>query len=760
MRLVIVESPAKCGKIESYLGPGYKCVASFGHIREIPDGLKSITLPSPKCTEIERQFVPTFDIVSEKTKTVANIRKFMGNCEEVIIATDDDREGEAIGWHLCVVLKLPFEYTKRIVFHEITKPAIEQAMSNPRRIDLNKVNAQLARQVLDVIVGYSLSPLLWKYVAMGHLSAGRCQTPALRLVYDNYLDINASPGTPNYDVVGYFTKENIPFKLTSDMDAKIVEEFLNESYEHIHTISVGTVKQSIRKPPTPLTTSALQQQASNELGMSPKVTMMMAQILYENGYITYMRTDSRTYSAEFVAEAIKYINDEYGDKYPAKDTTHLCVGAAKQSKTKKKTELAQEAHEAIRPTHIEHAVYSDDAKANRLYQLIRNTTLASCMTPAEYNTVKAQISAPMELKYECVAETLIFDGWQVVKGMAEKVDSRVFNYLTNTVALMKTKQVEYSKITAKFNMKNMKEHYTEARLIHLLEEKGIGRPSTFASLIDKIQERQYVGKEDIRGREVKCVDYTLTTEELEETATKRVFGNEKNKLVVTPLGVSVIEFLLKHFGEMFEYDYTKTMEDDLDVIAKGAKLWNMTCLECYNKIGELKKGLADEPKKPAIKLENGSEVVIGRNGAYIKNQDGTKSNIRKGLDIKELQKGTLDIDDIKEVPVCKYEGEDIFVKTGKFGRYITAGGKNYSLKKFGNKTITEEDIIKVIKGETPNIVRKFTEALSIRTGKYGDYIMYKTDDMDKPAFHKLKGFGGNYKTCDANEFIEWFEENC
>ena len=392
-KLVIVESPAKCKKIESYLGPGYKCIASFGHIRDIKDGLKGI--------DVQNNFKPTFRLLPTKSKFIKPLRAAINKAKEVILATDDDREGEAIAWHICKAFNLPVSTTPRIIFHEITKSAIKKAVQNPTVVDMNKVNAQQARQILDCLVGFTISPILWANISRkSGLSAGRCQTPALRLIYDNQQEINNAPGRIAYDTNGYFTKNNLEFKLNHHHNNEVeMGDFLESSadFKHIFTCRKPVAKK--RQPPLPFTTSALQQKASNILHFSPKRTMTTAQKLYEQGYITYMRTDSRTYSKEFIAKAKTFIKGKWSEEYVNKNIFTL---SQRKTSKKKKDDNAQEAHEAIRPTDInkQKLPTGADPSQQRLYDLIWTNTVESCMSPAEYNLITAKITAPEKHYYK------------------------------------------------------------------------------------------------------------------------------------------------------------------------------------------------------------------------------------------------------------------------------------------------------------------------------------------------------------------------
>lgn len=772
--LLIVESPAKCQKIESYLGSNYKCIASFGHIQEL-SGIKHI--------DIENNFNPQFQIISTKSQQIKKIQALIHKAKEVILASDDDREGESIAWHICQVFKLPLT-TKRIIFHEITKDAITRAVQNPTTINMDIVHAQQARQILDVIVGYKISPLLWEHISRNSksgLSAGRCQTPALRLVYDNQKEIDNSPGKKVYNTTGYFTQMNLGFNLEYTFEiiafnstTNTMEDFLEKSIEYNHIYSCSSPKQTIKNPPTPFTTSSLQQKASSELNISPKETMAICQKLYEAGYITYMRTDSTTYCMEFIQKASDYITTKYGDKYLHEDVNRL--SERQQEKPKKKTKSkksdtennAQEAHEAIRPTDIQ-LEYIDDSyvsKEKKLYYMIWSTTLESCMSQALYQSISAKISAPMDHMYKYNTELVEFPGWKIVKGYDK--ENPEFHFLQS----IKNKAiVNYNKLTAKVSIKDTKSHYTEAKLVQLLEENGIGRPSTFSSLIDKIQERGYVKKENVVGKKIKCVDYELIDNELTEIETDREFGNEKNKLVIQPLGILVLEFLIQHFEKLFDYEYTKNMETNLDVIAKGNKIWYTICKECYNDIDVCSSELTKTDKQ-IIKLDEHHVYMIGKYGPVIKkdvNGDIKFLPVKKDINIDKLKNMEYSINDIIEEQstnqiIGVYKGSNVMLKKGKYGNYITWGTDNKKSLSGLDKDIddiTIDDVIPIIENKVTlnsSIVRTVNDNISIRSGKFGNYIFYKTIHMTKPKFIKLDGFKGNYNTC-VKEDIERFVQS-
>ena len=917
--LVIVESPAKCKKIEEYLGPGYKCMASYGHLREL-NTLKNIQIT-------DATFTPQFTIIDNaiKKKHIEVLRKEIAHSREVILATDDDREGEAIAWHICMLFKLNPESTKRIIFHEITKTAIEQSMRNPSTINMNIVYAQQARQMIDLFVGFHISPLLWKYIAYNSknaLSAGRCQTPALRLLYDNEKEIRTNPGTKVYKITGYFTNQCIPFELNQDIPTasttstppqeEPVLDFLEYSANNAnnHIYSRTNPERTFKLPPGPFTTSRLQQVSSNELHVSPKETMKICQKLYEAGYITYMRTDSNKYSGEFIETAKEYILQKYDEKYlnpninmhllredntPTLTTATTTTNTKSQSKKSKQSnaksntkanaksktnETIGGAHEAIRPTNIKMQQIDSDKfspREKKMYKLIWRNTLQSCMSDAEYNTFTAKIQihqgattnsqntqAPHTYHYKYHTEQLVFAGWKIADpGFSPTQPSQSEKHYIYLLHLPINTPVLYKKITATLTIKNQKQHYTEAKLIQLLEEKGIGRPSTFSMLIDKIQEKEYAVKQDVKGQSLLCKDYeieyddrTKSPSDIYEIETSREIGNEKSKLVIQPLGMIVLDFLENHFLSLFDYDFTGRMENDLDKVAKGEKDYNEVCKECLDLIKELvdmgsqqqKDDLIDssetsttspskpkaivKPRKIEYKIDDNHYYIIAKNGPVIKcvqsatpplqtqellstrdtskrgrkpkpKEDITFLSIRKDiqLDIEKLKRGEYKLTDLVDATTIdstspnskpnennlgKWEvstqpdnnhqqQHDIIIKSGKFGTYAVCGEIKKSLKCFGNRpisNITLEEVVPILFGGTgtttetqqsnphSKIVRHITETLSIRDGKYGNYIFYKTQKMKKPRFISLTGFKGNVIEETEDNVKKWIRENC
>ena len=756
--LVIVESPAKCKKIESFLGLQYKCIASYGHLRE----LKSLTQ-----VDTQNNFNPNYSIIEEKINQIEKLRTEIENAIEIILATDDDREGEGIGWHICMMYNLSIENTKRIIFHEITEKALQNAIQNPRRINMSLVNAQQGRQILDLLVGFTITPLLWNYISKSHLnslSAGRCQTPALRLIYENYIEIQNDKSKKIYNTIGYFTNKNIAFELSKEFETEEeITFFLENSLNFDHIYNVSVPKQKNISSPEPFITSSLQQISSNELHLSPKDTMKYAQQLYENGLITYMRTDSKTYSTEFISQAKKYIEQQYNDIKYIKHTID------------KLSEMGKEAHEAIRPVsiHIKSTDIKDivEPKAKRLYELIWKRTLESCMSDATMYVINAEISAFENNIFKHKGEQIIFKGWKIVYNNNCDESSKNYHYL---LALNQGTILEYKKIISSIKMINTN-HYTEAKLVHLLEEKGIGRPSTFSTLIDKIQERGYVKKDNIKGKTIQCKEFLLEGEELTEKNVEREFGNEKNKLIIQPLGITVIEFLISHFDKIFNYEYTNKMENELDLISDGTKTYQELCKKCFEEINELIKPIQKE--KYEIRIDENHSYIIGKYGPVIKKTTGKNISflpIKKEIDLTKLEKGEYCLKDLldslseKNESIGKYQGQDLFLHKGKYGMYAQWGENRKSLQELGNKPyekITFPDIFKILEkdgimdtSKPIGIVREVSSNISIRNGKFGDYIFYKNSKMKNPQFFKLFGFKGDYIKGDKYILQSWIKE--
>ena len=882
--LVIVESPAKCGKIEGYLGRDhYICMASYGHIREIEDGLKSIN--------VDKEFETKFAIMKSKWSQVTKLRAAIADASEVVLATDDDREGEAIAWHLCQVFNLSVDTTKRIIFHEITEPALKAAIAAPRTINMSVVLAQQSRQILDMIVGYKVSPVLWTYIARTNLSAGRCQTPALRLVYENYKEIEASPSVMVYSVAGVFTKLNLTFNHSKELDSiEDVERLMRETAaapDSTFTASIAAPKKSTRAPPRPYSTSTLQQSANTEMHMSPKDTMSAAQKLYEQGYITYMRTDSKVYSRDFILKTREYIIKRWGNANSGDSGVSgvsVLLGNLSVVSTAGAAAAAT-AHEAIRPTDITRTLIPQSChpREHRLYAMIHRNTLESLMAAATMQTITMSIHSPYprDTEYRHTAEQVITPGWKLVAGY--NTEAKEYTYIaslltTKTATALAQQTFPFKKITTKCSMRNTKSHYTEAGLVQMLEKMGIGRPSTFSSLIEKIQERGYAKVQDVRGKSLECTEFILQEDKkIEKKTDVREIGGESRKLVIQPLGIIVTEFLMEHFAPLFDYEFTKNMETQLDEIATDGMVWHELCYKCWfdvtTQLQELKeRGIVKEE----IRIDDQHSYIMGKFGPVIKCTvspeihkslerggdegddaesecsdvdrvdaalDDTKQTVifkpvRKDLDYAKILRGEYSLEYMLgnenaagESTVAggggagaggaggaggggcsvnggrlvgQYQGNNVVIKSGKYGPYVNWGAQNLSLRallgvsstksgKFAKREPTQKksefdltlkDIIEFIQGQqTTNtnvedpaggasggvsapapggvsavIARVIDDHSSIRNGRFGPYIFYKTPKMSKPDFIPLKGFAqknGDYTKCDIALLKEW-----
>lgn len=676
--VIIVESPSKCKLIEKYTG--MKCVATCGHLCEIA---------SLANVNANNGFDVKYTILDSKKTQYKLLKEAIQQADEVILATDDDREGEAIAWHVARLFKLDVAKTKRILFHEITESALQNALRKPGYLNMNVVNAQRARQVLDLLVGYKISPMLWKEFSNESLSAGRCQTPALRIVYDKHVE--PSNETNAYHVVGYFTSLNLKFSLDRTFENKDdAFIFLNDCISTKFKYSCSVPIKKTYKPPKPLTTSSIQQACSNQLHLSPKDTMRILQHLYENGYITYMRTDSQQYSAEFISSVKKAITDKHGTKFVnaefATDADDKC------------------AHEAIRPTNIGLEELSDviDAKERKVYNIVWTTTMQSLMADSTSMKITAKIELIDKSFFTYDSEAVEFIGWKIVSG--DTFDDKAYQLLQTIRSIDK-----YNKIAALCVYSRLKTHLTEAKLVNLLEDKGIGRPSTFASLVDKIQERVYVKKETIKGRSVTCKEYELIDSVINEIETTREVGGEANKLIIQQVGLDVIAFLYKNFAELFDYNYTQRMEKDLDSVSHGEKVWTTLCDDCVQQLDKI-----------------------------INKYKGENPN--------------------NEICIGKFEGHDLILKKGKFGLYANWGANNKSLKEFGNRpieNITFEEVEQNLIKNNSNVLREVSNTISIRKSAKGEYIFYKLPKMKKPSFFSLAGFEHDFATCDIELIKSW-----
>ncbi|NDV65677.1 type I DNA topoisomerase [Bacteroides sp. 224] len=740
--LVIVESPAKAKTIEKFLGKDYKVLSSYGHIRDLKKKNFSI--------DVENDFTPQYEIPAEKKKLVAELKAEAKDAEMVWLASDEDREGEAISWHLSEVLNLDPTKTKRIVFHEITKTAIQKAIENPRSIDINLVNAQQARRVLDRIVGFELSPILWKKVKPA-LSAGRVQSVAVRLIVEREREVQAFKSEASYRVTAIF--------LVPDTDGKFVEmkaelgrrlktkkeaqTFLESCKSAAYTIEDITTRPLKKSPAAPFTTSTLQQEAARKLGFTVAQTMMVAQKLYESGRISYMRTDSVNLSEDAISGSKDAITKLMGDNYVK--IRHYAT----------KTKGAQEAHEAIRPTVMSNQNVEGTAQEKKLYDLIWKRTLASQMADAEVEKTTATIGLSNgQDKFVATGEVIKFDGFLRVYKESFDDDVEQEDESNLLPPLKKGQELNYQEVSATERFTQRPPRYTEASLVRKLEELGIGRPSTYAPTISTIQQREYVEKGDKPGEERSYNVLSLKKNEIEDATRKETVGNEKSKLFPTDIGIVVNDFLNQYFPNILDYNFTATVEKEFDEVAEGEKEWTAIMKDFYtgfhpsvestlatkseHKVGE--RILGEEPGtgKPV-------SVKIGRFGPVVQigsSDDEEKprfAQMRKGFSMETI---TLEEAlDLFKLPrnLGEFEEKEVTVGIGKFGPYVRHDGKYVSLPKGTDPMeITLEESIELIhakrKAEAEKVIKKFEEEpeLEILNGRYGPYIAYKGSNYKIP----------------------------
>ena len=711
--LVIVESPAKAKTIEKFLGKDFEVLSSYGHIRDLKKKDFSV--------DIEHNYKPIYEIPADKKKLVETLKQEADKADMVWLASDEDREGEAIAWHLFEVLKLKPEKTKRIVFHEITKDAILHAIENPRDIDLNRVDAQQARRVLDRIVGFELSPVLWKKVKPA-LSAGRVQSVAVRLIVEREREISAFKPEAAYRVIGEFLlpggellKAELSQRLKTEDEAKALLEACKTARFSIGDVTVKPAKKS---PAAPFTTSTLQQEAARKLGFSVAQTMMVAQRLYEAGHITYMRTDSVNLSSLAINTTKDEIVKTLGERYLHIRNYHT------------HTKGAQEAHEAIRPTYISHHEINASSQEKRLYELIWKRTIASQMSDAELEKTTATIAVSGRKEhFVAVGEVLKFDGFLKVymestddEGDAEGNDKML-------PALAKGDVLTLSSVTATERFSQAPARYTEASLVRKLEELGIGRPSTYAPTISTIQQREYVEKGDRKGTERKYRMLTLHDGKIESGEKTELTGADKGKLLPTDIGVVVNDFLTEYFPDILNYNFTANVEQQFDDIAEGKTVWNdeidhfyklfhpvvesALALRLEHKVGERVLGTDPKSGRPV-------SVKIGRFGPLV--QIGTPEDTEKPL-FASLLKGqsmsTITLEEalkLFDLPrtLGDFEGKTVVVGIGRFGPYIRHDGKYVSLpKEFTPQGVSLEDAIMLIQQkreqESQRLIKKFDE---------------------------------------------------
>ena len=724
--LVIVESPAKAKTIEKFLGSDYTVKSSYGHIRDLKKKSFSIN---------ESTFEPEYEIPEDKEHVVSELRKLAKNAQTVWLASDEDREGEAISWHLKEVLGLSDE-TKRIVFHEITKNAILEAIQHPRTIDMNLVAAQQARRVLDRIVGFKLSPILWRKVKPA-LSAGRVQSVAVRLVVEKEREVQAFKSESYWRVVAQLQTakgESVPAELVQRVHSEEEADTLLRQLQGARfTVSDIQKKPTKRTPAPPFTTSTLQQEAAHKLGMTVSQTMTVAQRLYENGLITYMRTDSVNLSALCLAASKQYITEEMGAKYSKTRQYHTS------------SKGAQEAHEAIRPTYMERTAIDGTNQEKRLYDLIWKRTIASQMADAEVEKTVVTVDGGNNA-FQAQGEVMTFDGF--MKVYHATADEQSEGESEGMLPAMRVgEELQRNTVTATEKYATGPLRYNEASLVKKLEELGIGRPSTYATTITTIQQREYVQRGDKKGEEKPYAILTLKGEKISRTQKKIVIGAEKNKLLPTDIGIVVNDYLMENFPQIMDYNFTAQVEKGFDDVASGKKKWNGLIKSFYkdfnplveetlhthteHKVGEKVLGSDPVTGEPVM-------VKIGRFGPVV--QIGSAESDKKPR-FAQLGRGqsmeTLTLEDALELfklprTLGQYEGQTVTLGSGRYGPYVQFGKQYVSLPKGSDPmSFSFDEAVALIEekkqADEKRHLKRFEEEpeMEVMNGRYGPYIAYK-----------------------------------
>ncbi|HSH18436.1 MAG TPA: type I DNA topoisomerase [Candidatus Saccharimonadales bacterium] len=730
--LVIVESPAKAKTIEKYLGKDFRVLSSVGHIRSIAKKTKDGSQP----IDTEAGFKTVYEVDSDKKKVITELKKAIKDADDVWLATDEDREGEAIAWHLCEVLKLDPKKTKRIVFHEITKWAIEEAIKNPRVVDMNLVQAQQARQILDRLVGFELSPVVWQKVPGGK-SAGRVQSPAVRLLVEREREIESFEGSFAFKVSAFFTvgsgsgealKAELPQKFETEAEA---QAFLQSLQGANFTVSKVTKSPSTRNPGAPFTTSTLQQEANSRLSFGSKATMASAQRLYQEGKITYMRTDSVNLSGQALAQMSDYIKSTFGEQYH------------QVRKFKTKSASAQEAHEAIRPTDVRVDKASGDNYDQKLYDLIRRRTLASQMAPAklEKTTVTIVISTRKEV-FEAKGEVVVFDGFLKVYGRTKDDDI--------LPAVASGDVIDLQQAVARQTFARPPARYTEGSLVKKLEELGIGRPSTYATIINTVQVRGYAEKGESEGepRDVVVLSYdpreTGSAAPVTRNVVQEKTGSDKGKLVPTASGQVVSDFLTNHFDKVVDYGFTANVEEDLDAIAGGTKERNKILEEFYKPFhqlivesGGIDRASVAQAREVGIDPKSGKPVLarFGRFGPMLQLGNPPKDSDEKPqfapmpagakLETVTLEQA-LRAFQLPRVVGTTADGKEIKANIGRFGPYIQVDKTYVSIKPLDPHTITEAEARELYAAkqqtDAEKYIAEFEGGIQVLNGRYGPYI--------------------------------------
>ena len=738
MKLVIVESPAKCSKIASFLGQEYCVKASFGHIRDLDKGLQAI--------DVTNGFKPSYIITPSKKKVVSELKKFAKKADEVIIASDLDREGEAIGYHVAKVLRLSTKTTKRIVFNKITKKAVQEAICSSRTLDMNLVYAQQARRILDRLIGFTLSPVLWKYVRHS-LSAGRCQSPAIKLIQEKEDDISKCTDSSSFVFTADFyvekgTRIMLPAQFTHTVQTpEESHRFLELCSESVFTITSIKITKHKNNPPPPFVTSTLQQSASSTLNISPKETMQIAQKLYEAGLITYMRTDSTELSSECIGRCKEYILEHFSEEYH------------KVRQYKSKSKNSQEAHEAIRPVHVEQKSIEGQwtSRYKSLYSLIWKRTMASQMA-SKCSEKKTFTIGVVDTEYEaestCIRTT--FPGYSILyESSKTETEGKRWSDIS---PIQVNDCVQYQKIVGTQSFKSPPSRYTEASLIKALEKKGIGRPSTYSSILSTIMDRSYVQKRSSAG--VKKEQYILSLKPdkgIESSVKKIIVHREKNKLFLTDMGRDVSTFLNTHFRKIMDFKYTSEVEEELDKIAKGEIKWDIVVSELYKNMMSKVQNISAEPKKKTgssyerqlkgLGMYNNKNVYIfqGKNGIAVQwGEDKQKDTVYYRLTFPENEEKLLEDVELKDTlylfeypkSVGEYQKYPIHIHKGPYGIYLKYRSNNYGIPK-DKPVVTHDEAVKIIE-ESIKKKRHLGNDIYIINGPYGFYINHGKSNRSLP----------------------------
>lgn len=754
--LLIVESPAKSKTIEKLLGDGYIVLSSFGHIRNLDK--KSLGI------DVNNDFEPNYRILTDRSKQIKAIQDTIKKVDNVLLASDEDREGEAIAWHCAIVFKLDVNSKNRICFHEITKSALEHAVANPRKINMSMVYSQQARRILDRLVGFNLSPLLWKYIAP-KLSAGRVQSVALKVIVDQEKEIEKFTEKKYFKTVGNFDKKIVGTLNNNFSKKEDVSDFLEQCKSAMFVVKSVEKSRLEKRPSPPYITSTIQQDACNRFGVGAKKIMSSLQKLYEHGLITYHRTDSTNLSTSAQDDIKKIILAKFGKNY-----SHPRI-------YKSKIKCAQEAHEAIRPTHFEKAELDDSFEPieKKIYNIIWKRTVASQMSAYVYDNYTIKIGMNInEYLFISKIEQKIFDGYKIVyddtfKDDDDKEDDDII--VNNDSLLLDTIKeglsISYTKITSTEKYDNNLARYTEASLIKKMEKVGIGRPSTYSSIIETIMERKYVEKKDLKGKKVNVISYILDGKSVKEREDSITIGAEKKKLVPTDIGINTTQFLVVNFTEILNSNFTSDLENRLDDVANSASLWNDVVSDFYEKFKpgvdklnskELISKSKDERKRVIGKSVEGEPLYayIAKYGPVIQIGDGKDCKYIK-IDPK-YSVNTINYDDYLEMTKFPkklgiYNGTDIFVKNGPYGYYLSYNEKNYKLLEGYDENLLLEDGIKCINnnnaGESSgkSTLIKVIDNYTIKNGPYGYYIHYNKKFFNIPKEYIIEKL--SKEECDA-----------